>query len=162
MNRLPRGVFKDSIIANERCKQKHQFNPREMKHLGSRVQNQILQHLERCTELSFENDANQRSEAAMALAISCLEEFCGLKREDALHWILLSAALGNSQAMSHVYRISRALGLYEIYEQEVLAYATQSGKNGCLIAIEDLMTARPDEGREILATRREEQRTQCE
>lgn len=133
---------------------------RHLGHLGMSIQKQILLSLERRTDITFEGDNEQRSAAAMIIAVSCLEEFGGRKSKEALKWILLAASLGNQLAMSHVYRISKALGLYEDKSQ-ILNYLIESARAGSDLAIEDLLIVCPEKGREVLGELEANLRIHC-
>ncbi|KAF8247110.1 hypothetical protein K440DRAFT_661597 [Wilcoxina mikolae CBS 423.85] len=127
-----------------------EFSPQEMRHLSPPVQKQILLSFKRRTEADVERDNGRRSMAAMSIAISCLEGFGGRKPEEALEWIFLAASLGNLEAKSCVYCVSKALGLFSRDEQLIMSFTIESARNGNPIAIENLLAACPEKGREVL------------
>ena len=133
-----------------------------MRHIGPRVQPQILHGLEARTRPENGRNHVQRSEAAMALAMSSLESVGGRKPEEALDWLLLAASLGHALAKASIYRVTKALGLYEAKKEQVLPYLISSARDGVPISVEDLMEADPDQGQEVLQMLKTARRRECE
>jgi hypothetical protein len=133
-----------------------------MRHLGYRVQEQILLSFAHVVETAAEKDEEQRSMAAMAIAISCLEGFGRRKPEQALRWILHAACLGSFQAKSHVYRISQVLGADDNEASRALAFGKEAAKAGSQAAFEDVTTAWPEFGQQIVREFEERVRIECQ
>ena len=123
---------------------------------------QTLKSLERQTSPDPGRSNVERSEAALALAFSCLESISGRKPEDAYQWLLLAASLGDIQAKSSIYRVSKALHIYDSEAQRILPYVIESAREGIPIAVEDLMEACPEKFHEVLGALKSARRRQCQ
>jgi hypothetical protein len=132
-----------------------------MQHLGAPIQKQILTSLEKRTEAALEINDGRRSMAAMAIAAYCLERFGDRKPEEALEWILLAASLGNMQAKSDVYSISKALGLFSRDEERILSFLIEGARDGNPVAIKNLMVDYPEKGKEVLRELKKMRRDGC-
>lgn len=139
-----------------------QFSIREFRHLGSRIQPQILESLAARARASGKINDVQRSEAAMAVAQICLESLCGKTQSEALDWLDLAASLGHDVAKSLLYRISTALGLYNERKDQVLEYLIESAENGIIIAIEDLAVVNESIFEMVYEKLKNKRREQCE
>jgi len=139
-----------------------QLNVRELRHLGSRVQPQIIQSLEARARADNRYNNEQRAEAATAVAVICLESLSGKKPEEAMEWLLLSASLGNEQAKSYLYRVSKALGLYEKNKEEIMKHLADSAKTGIPISVDDLTEADLEKGQEVLQFLKFNRRHECQ
>ncbi|KAF2474444.1 uncharacterized protein BDR25DRAFT_340904 [Lindgomyces ingoldianus] len=128
----------------------NRFSLREMRHLGFGIQKQILNSLEKVASLEGKYSVVRRSEAAMVVAKSYLDYFGGKTPTDSLKWLLLAAFLGNNQAKSSVYRITKAVGQYEQYKHEILRVLIRTAEEGFTISVGDLLAECPDEGQRVL------------
>lgn len=96
------------------------------------------------------------------MVMSSLESIGGRKPEDALDWLLLAASLGHAQAKASIYRVTKALGVYEANKKQVLPYLISSARDGVPISVEDLMEADPDEAQKVLQELKNARRSECE
>ncbi|PNP56947.1 hypothetical protein FNYG_15298 [Fusarium nygamai] len=139
----------------------NKFNVRELKHLGARIQNQILCSLEKRATHSNQYNSVQRAEASMAVAQSCLESFGGRKPGKALDWILLAATLGHKIAKALAYRVATSLGLFSERKDEVLTHIIECAEDGIVIAMDDLMVVDQKMGEAISKKVWNRRRHQC-
>ncbi|KAF9771947.1 hypothetical protein IL306_010382 [Fusarium sp. DS 682] len=133
----------------------------ELKHLGTRIQNQIVCSLEIRATASNQYSSVQRAEASMAVAQSCLESFGGRKPAKALDWILLAATLGHKIAKALAYRVSTSLGLFSERKDEILTHTIACAEDGIVIAMDDLMAVDKRMGEAISKKVWNSRRHQC-
>lgn len=139
-----------------------QLNIRELRHLGCRIQAQVIESLEaRAGSQSGCNDV-QRSEAAMSLSQICLEYLGGNQPDKALTWLELAASLGHPMAKAVIYRLSKALGCYDEGDNNILSYLIESAEAGIRMAIDDLMEISKDKGEAVLRALEKKRLAQCE
>ena len=139
-----------------------QFNTREFRHLGRRIQAQLVDSLVARTSSQSGCNEVQRSEAAMALSQICLECLGGKKQGQALEWLELAATLGHPIAKSVIYRVSKALGCYEVGKNAILSYLVESAEAGIRMAMEDLMEVDSERGEAVLRALKKKRYVQCE
>jgi hypothetical protein len=116
--------------------------------LGSRIQSQIIQAFE--TQANDGKDLEQQADAAVIMAMICADSLCGKKPEEALDWLFLASSLGSELSKSSLYRVSKALGLYERNKSKIMNYLIESAKEGHAISVEDLLEADAEIGVEIV------------
>ena len=138
-----------------------QFSIKELKHLGPRVQKEVLNAL--TTRTSNERKCNdvQRSEAAMVLSHVCLELMGGKSQNEAIEWLELAANLGHPVGKSIIYRVSKALDYYQHRESMVLSHLVQSAEDDILMVIEDLLQADEGKGEIVLPKLKQRRHARC-
>ncbi|KAM7210796.1 hypothetical protein V8F06_013821 [Rhypophila decipiens] len=119
-----------------------QFSLRELRHLGTGIQAQILDSLESRAKATsaapqLAND-DQRAVSAYALAQCCLESMGRRSPSESVNWLILAAKLGHTVAKVVVCRVATSLGWPECRRQEIMAFLKQSAEEGFITAISDL------------------------
>ncbi|KAL4734295.1 hypothetical protein BDV11DRAFT_174909 [Aspergillus similis] len=115
----------------------NRFSLRELRHLGTPIQCQILDSLQIRAGSSHNSDV-QRAEAALIIAMCCLESMGGRRPEDAMDWLIRAGSLGHRVAKVLVYRVSASLGLFEERKDEIIPLLKQSANDGFILALSDL------------------------